>query len=381
MTNKFKKVENISYGNRIKNSFMGVIVGLMLFLTSIFFTCVNEASYIDNIKKINLMKENAIEISSSKIDRSNDNKLISTNGSVYSDETLQDEFIKIDNALALKRTVEMYQWRERKYTHENRNNGISSKSITKYYYDKIWTDRELNSNDYNDKSYKNPKFSVHNKIISVNKAFMGDFELIPEQLLEMTSFSSVTISDPKINYMIYNNSYYKGKNPTNPQIGDIRISYSYVPTGTPLSIIGQQKRDNTIGKDFDKKIDVYAQYDGSLTLNEMLSRLKNENITNTNSFRLWSFLMMFIGLNLLVNPIKIIVGYIPFLETFVEYISIFALFLISIALTLIIIAIIWLFYKPLFSSSIIAIIVFTVIWYKKHIKQNNQETHSSVQLQ
>lgn len=60
-------------------------------------------------KKTDLIKKNAIEVSSSEINRNNDGKLISINGSIHSNETLQDLYVTIHNALALKRKVEMYQ--------------------------------------------------------------------------------------------------------------------------------------------------------------------------------------------------------------------------------------------------------------------------------
>lgn len=70
----------------------------------------------------------------------------------------------------------------------------------------------------------------------------------------------------------------------------------------------------------------------------MIDRLKKEDSKTTNMFRLGCLISMFIGLNLLIAPIKVIASYISFLENIVEYISKFVLFIISLITTIITIA-------------------------------------------
>lgn len=371
MSNNFNEVKHNSNEESVKTSFLKFPIGVFFIISSIASLWINEYFNILSIKKINLIKEYAIEISSSKIDRNNDDRLISTNGSVYSNETLKDTLISVNNALVLQRTVEMYQWNEIKHSRKKNRS-------TKYSYKKIWSNTELNSDKFKNRGYRNPKFYINDKTISVNKASMGDFKLNQEQLNKMTSFFPITLSQPQKNYIIHNNYYYKGRNPMAPEIGDIRISYKYVPNGTSLSIIGQQKSNNTISKLIIENVDIYTQYDGSLSLDEIITKFKNEENIARNMIRFLCCFTIFVGLNILTIPIKKIASYVPFIGNIVEKLSVFIMLLISIVLTLISIVSAWLFYRPLFAGVLIALIILVKIWYKKSIQQKN---NSSVQIQ
>ena len=114
-----------------KNIFGTAILGFIILIASIFALFINEHNYVNAIKIANFAEKNAIIVSANDLNPSNDNKLIFTNGSAYSQELLTDSIVRIPNAIALFRDTEIYQWEEIRKHRDN--NKIS------YTYRKAWS--------------------------------------------------------------------------------------------------------------------------------------------------------------------------------------------------------------------------------------------------
>lgn len=380
MENNFTETTVTTYGQNVKNSFGGVIFGIILFFTSFALLWWNEGNSVRLIQKEDFINKNAIVANSATVNRNNDLKLIATNGSVYTDETLSDSIISVNKALNLTRTVEMYQWIEKKQTKEHRNAGGSTTKTTTYSYEKKWDKFEHNSDKYKKSGYSNPKFTFKSKDLTVNEAKMGEFKLNRNQISRIGGYRDIENLEPIEGFEIIDNYYYKGTDYSIPEIGDIRISYKYVPSGADVSIIGQQNWNNTIGEMATRKGSLYLQYDGILSLDEMLNKFKQSNMLLTFGLRFAGFLAMYIGLQLLVNPIIAIARFVPFLSEIVEFISSFILGSIALVLSLLTIAIAWFMYRPLLTIAlliIIGLIIYQVRQYiqnKKSVRLISQES-------
>ena len=161
MPNSFTKVTHTSYGGRIKNSIVGVIIGIILFVASFVVLWKNEenGARLSNIEKY--IQKNAVEVLSESPDRDNDGKLIVTNGKLITNESLSDENLMVRNALVLKRDVEMYQWVEDKQTERTKNAGGSTTETTTYSYTKKWSGGEIDSNNFHESGHVNPPFTLN----------------------------------------------------------------------------------------------------------------------------------------------------------------------------------------------------------------------------
>lgn len=368
MDNKFTEVATLTYGQNIKNSFSLVIFGIILFIASFFLLWWNEGNSVRLIEKEDFINKNAIAVNSTAINRSNDMKLIATNGSVYTDETLSDFMVTIDKALNLKRTVEMYQWIEKKHERKQKNMGGSTTKTTTYTYEKKWDDSVHNSNRFKQAGYTNPKFTFKSKALTVNRAKMGDFKLNSDQISQIGGYRRINRLEDRVDYKIIDNYYYKGNDYSNPEVGDIRISYNYVPSGASISIIGQQNWDNSIGEMSTKNGPLYLQYDGILSLDEMLNKFKKSNMITTFVLRLGGFLMMYAALRMLTSPLLAIAGFIPILSEIAEFISSFMLGILAVTLTLLTIAIAWFAYRPVITILLIVSIGLIIYEAKRYIQ-------------
>ena len=199
------EITHTSYIQRIKNSFIAIPIGLILFIASFYFLWCNEGNSIRLSQKEDFIKNNAIEISSDNINRENDSKLIATNGSVYSDQTLSDSIISIENALNLERHVEMYQWIEKEQNKTQSNIDGSTTKITTYSYKKAWSSTEHNSDKFKKTGYNNPKFPLYSKTISSDIAYMGDFMLNLYKIEQINDYENVQDIPINDNYKIFDN--------------------------------------------------------------------------------------------------------------------------------------------------------------------------------
>lgn len=356
MSESFTETTKISYGQNIKNSLSGVIFGILLFLGSFIVLWMNEGHNVAQLGKANYMNKNAIEISAEKIDRANDNKLVQVSGNATTNETLTDKIITVPNAFALSRKVEMYQWKENVKTEKKDNMGGSTTETKTYTYEKVWSQDEINSENFKKSSYSNPKFTLKSENVYARTGKLGGFNLTSKQTESMHGFEVYGNLPQKSEYKIYENTYYKGYNPENPQIGDVRISYEVIPSGTPISIIGKQKPDDTLTYMTVKDSAVYLQQDGIKDKAEMLYSFKQGNKILTIVLRVVGWLMMFFGLNAIINPLVVIFKVVPFVEKIAGAITGGVLFLVSLALSLLTIAIAWFVYRPLLSIGLLAVI-------------------------
>lgn len=374
MADPFTEISKISFGQNIKNSLSGTIFGLILFLLSFVILWWNEGNNVAQIYKANFMAKNAIEISADQINRENDNKLVQLSGKALTDATLTDGIITVPNAFALSRTVEMYQWEENVDTETNDEVGGSTTETKKYTYNKVWSQNAIDSNDFKKAGYINPKFPFVSEDLFAESGKLGEFKLTSKQSNAMSEYFEYNNLPQKCEYKIYNGQYYKGQNPENPNIGDIRISYEYVPSGVNISIIGQQKSDDTLTNMVLKDSSVYLQQSGLKTKDEMINSFRQGNKMFTNIVRLVGWLIMFIGLNLLINPLITIFNILPLLSGVVGFLSRGLMLLVSLALSLLTIAIAWFAYRPLLSISLLIIICGIIYLIKTKIKSMPVQT-------
>ncbi len=369
--NSYTEITKNSYGKNVKNSFGGIIFGIVLFVLSVVILWFNEGNLAKQNQIASYVNKNAIPVQNTPIDTNNDNKLISVSGNLVTDEDLSDGLITAPKALVLDRTVEMYQWVEHEDSDTDTNMGGSTTTKTTYTYKKEWSDRPIDSSNFYKKSYVNPPFTLKSERLEAKKGSFGEFKLSNYQTSRLNNLSEYSNLPYNRNYTISGNYYYKSNNIESPSIGDIRISYKYTPSDSPVSVIGMQRADKTITPMTIKQGNVYMQYDGILTQDEIVEKFKKGNLVTTNIFRIIGFFLMFFGLNLILKPIGTLLSFIPIFEKIVSFLTGGLVFLISLVLSLIIIAVAWLCYRPVAAICLLAAAVAVGVLIRNKISKNH----------
>ena len=365
---EFTETRKISYWENIKNSFSGIIFGLILFIASFFVLWNNEGNNVRGIETAKYLDKTVIEISAENIDRANDGKAVQVSGKATTEETLSDKIVSLPNTFTLVRKVEMYQWQENVKTESKDELGGGTTEKKTYSYEKVWSSNEIDSSEFKKSSYANPTFPIKSDRIYAETGKLGDFKLTTNQIERIGGYKEFDDLPQRSQYKIFNNMYYRSDSPENPQIGDIRISYKYVPSGVYISMIGQQRPNNTLSNIKFKDHMVFVQQDGDKTKDEMIYSYKSQNKLSTNIFRFVGWLIMYLGLNMLINPLVVIFKVIPLLESLVGMLTDGVMFLISLSLSLLTISIAWFAYRPLLSVCLLVIIAGIVFILKNKIK-------------
>ena len=350
----YDSYEDSRYYHR-RNPFIDILVGIVLIIGAIYFLWTNEANSARLIANQSFIRNNVIAVNSSDVNRANDGKLITVNGSLTTDETLSDSNISLDNALVLERKVEVYQAFERYSRH--RRHTISYR----------WSDDTGRSPRY---------FKEMPKKFTASSGYLGSFAVTPLQTSNIKELKRLTNLPYSMKYKIVNGYYYNGDSFSSPRVGDMRISYYYVPSGKFVSIIGKQNSDNTIsGYDY-KKTPIYVQYDGNLDSYEIQNKYREDNERRTMYIRIGGFVALFIGFGLLSAPISAIAAFVPFLSALVDGVSTVAALVLAACTSLTTIILAWLYYRPILAVCLIGIIGYLIYYFRnqkpKRPGQNRQ---------
>ena len=324
------------------------------------------------------------------------------------------------NALRLQRTVTMYQWQEHTETSTRRTSGGGEETTTTYTYSKVWSEELIDSSSFHDSGYDNPgSMPYDSKTFLAPNAMLGAFALSSNQVdnlgpsVEYNVNAPPTIKDvepqaPASNgegnayraavvnegfaqdfsvstgdaagslsvsvdsnannapasanalaldsrLKPYGSGYYIG-NPSNPQIGDVKIIFSYVATPCPTSFVAQQ-HGNSLVEYQAKTGKVLLQNAGIHSLEEMIAIAKQNNKMIAWIIRAVGLFVIFIGIKALCAPLETLVDIIPFAGTIVGFGTGIVAFCGTLFLGLGAISVGWTYYRPLIGSPLLVIAV------------------------
>jgi hypothetical protein len=133
-------------GSRIGESLKGILFGIILTICASILLFWNEGRSIKTTRALNEASSVLVALSTPDVDPANDRKLVYVSGDATTTETLDDKSFSISaKALRLRRTVEIYQWRENQHTETFKDAGGSTTKRTTYTYEKVWSDHIINS--------------------------------------------------------------------------------------------------------------------------------------------------------------------------------------------------------------------------------------------
>ncbi|MFH1537057.1 MAG: TMEM43 family protein [Patescibacteria group bacterium] len=311
MPDQFKEVTRTSYGSKVKSSFGGVLIGLILFVGSFVLLYWNEGRV-----DISNIAATATQIQADETNTDVEGNLVSAYGELKTEENIGDDYLVEDNYVQLVRTTEMYSWIEEEESETKTETGGSDVTETTYTYDTDWTSDPEDSSDFKyPEEHENPNKSVDDKTVNNNKTYIGNYK-IDTTKVDLPSLSEITLNETNTildaESELVNSYIFIGEGTlSNPEVGDIRISYQALSPGADVTVFG--KLDGT-------NISTYADEDANTlyrvfnsTHEEALATMHTEYVTSMWIFRAVGFIMMWIGLAMFLGPISTILSFIPLL--------------------------------------------------------------------
>lgn len=348
-------LQQLLRGKSLKNVITGVLVGIVMILGSIPLLFWNEGRAVQTARSLDEGADAVVSVDSDSVDSQYDGELIHLTDEAVTDDTVSDPEFPIERqAIALQRSVEMYQWHE-----EERTEGTGDDQRTVYEYHTDWADREIDSGQFREtQGHQNPSMPYGDNIERAQHVEVGAFQLSQSFIQQFRNFRNVTLDDEFLEAardgLGFNNEevhlaqgrLYLGQNPANPKVGDVRIQFGTVEPHT-VSVVGKQDGSTLAGYATEAGDTLRLMYEGHMTADEVFERAHQENVIITWAIRIGGSFAMFIGFLLLFGPISFVARFIPIVGRLI----IGAKQFVAGALTFFIaggtIAIGWVFYRPL----------------------------------
>ena len=135
-------------------------------------------------------------------------------------------------------------------------------------------------------------------------------------------------------------------NPGAPQVGDVRITWTYVPDTMPISVVSCQKGNTFTPYVAENGYTVDLLQMGTQSKEVMFQAAKDSNTMWTWILRIVGWLMMYIGLKMILAPLSVLGDVLPILGNILEFGTGIIAFFISAIAALVVIAIAWIAYRP-----------------------------------
>jgi hypothetical protein len=139
-----------------------------------------------------------------------------------------------DGLLRLSRAVEMYQWKEATSSQSQQSVGGSKTTETTYTYQHVWSDQPIVSTQFKMRDgHQNPPMQVRSATFNAGEVKLGAYRVDPSLLNKVSTFTPLQAqSAPPAGYQAAGDGFYQGQNPSQPAIGDVRVSFASIPAQT-----------------------------------------------------------------------------------------------------------------------------------------------------
>lgn len=374
---RFTEVTSQSWTSRIGGAFKGILVGLVLFIVAFPLLFWNEGRAVKTSKTLKEGGKTVVTVASDNVDAANEGSLIHVTGLADTDATLIDPVFGVSaKALKLRRTVEMYQWREKSQSKTKKKLGGGTETVTEYSYGTEWSDHLINSAGFKKTSgHQNPASMPYGSTQqTADKVVLGAFALSPSLIGRINNFEALAITPdtplPAViedTAKVFNDGFYIGTNSASPQVGDVQVKFD-VAKPTQVSVIAKQV-GNTFAPYVTKTSGtIELLQTGVHTADAMIQQAQASNKMMTWILRLVGFVCMLAGLNMVFKPLSVVADVLPIAGTIVGAGTGIIAFLLAALASLVTIAIAWIVYRPLLGVILIVIAVGVMVAIKGKLK-------------
>jgi len=386
--------ELVNLFNGFANTKFGIGTGILAFIFGTGFLITNERDFKRTYDTINEAESVVVEAKDvNLLDAQLEGKLIYGVSKTQTDDTLTDELFEVAiNAVKLVRNVEYYQWVEKESTETYEDSDGDTHSETTYTYNKEWSDKPVNSNQFNrPQSYTNTVLlEIEDRTVYADLVRWGAYKLPPFLKSKIDGDTSITVELSKekkaewentlrqrykqsenrdkreyLHVAKANSTVYLGINPDSPEIGDVRITIKHIPPGSDLSIIAQVQ-GNTFTEYTAKNGNTFFSIKNKIV--PMKHMFIDEHISNTAYawwYRLLGFLCVSFAFRCMFNLLTTLFLKIPVLGNILNVGIKMVCFVLGFVWSSVVIAVAYMFYRPITGAIILVVAVVAFLLLKR----------------
>jgi hypothetical protein len=372
---QFINVTNKSWFGRIGESIKGILFGLLLFIIAFPLLFWNEGRAVKRYKTLKEGGGAVVSVAADRLDKANEGKLIHVTGKAVTDAELSDpEFGAAANALKLKRSVEMYQWKEASQSTTKKKIGGGTETTETYTYTMAWSGNPINSDNFkNPTGHQNPgSFPYESTEQTADNVTLGAFTLSPSLVGMINNWESLPMTDgaampEDLEGKVRDGGFYIGSNPSSPKLGDMRIKFEVVKPGD-VSVIARQTGNSFEPYETKAGGNIELLQTGIHSADAMIKQAQESNKFLTWILRLAGFILMGIGLAMALKPLSVLLDVLPFLGSMVHAGTGIISFLLAAVFSLVTIAVAWIVYRPVVAVILLVVVVGLIVAIRMKVK-------------
>lgn len=312
MVDSFVETETTGFLGNMGKSIMAVPIGILLFFLSfvVFWKTEGRTDW-------SKVAKSSVEVPAATAS-GQDGNFVSITGPLTATEKLGDpEFLAPGDWIKLYRSPQMYAWVETVKSDSKKKVGGKTKTTKTYTYDTKWTTSPKSASDFKvTAGHENPAMTISSQEFVVATANVGAWSFAAGDASlpsgDDLSLSTVQLAGKGATAKKIGDEVFMGKGtPDVPTVGDIKVSWSALPTGGTVTLFGQAS-GGTVGaymhNDEDRLLRAVKGNRG-----EAIATLKGEFKAMGWVGRVIGFLMMWIGMTMVFAPLHGIMDIIPFM--------------------------------------------------------------------
>ena len=377
----YQETTRQSYGSKVKNSFQGILWGIILILAGTVILWWNEGRAVKASDALKDFQKNYVELSDiTTLDPEFEGKAVHATGVATTADTLRDSAFGIAvNAMKLARSVEYYQWTQHSESKSKDKLGGSTETTTTYTYEPAWCSEPVNSNEFKDPDYKGKNFvlrAVEQAEQTASNVSFGAYRLTDGIVARISgeepAYPSLSdaqkkqlltnITDSTVVVTVAGDQVYIGADPSNPRIGDVRITFTQVTSPKTVSLL-QKVVNGTFENYVAKNGKQFSKVEmGTVSAENMI-----ENQKSANKFLLWLFRI--IGVILVIAGNKGLLGFlstvfavVPFMQRIIGTGVGLVATVLGLIWSAIVIALAWISHRPLLAIALLVVAAALAFW-------------------
>lgn len=354
MVDTFTDTSTEGIFTRLKNALAGLLIGPLLVIAAIILLSWNEGRAVTAINGLADAATKVVEVIGTDPAPANQDKLVHVTGVASAKGPIADTTLGLNFAdqVVVRRTAEMYQWKESQHSSSHTSVGGSKTTQTTYTYAEAWSDQAQDSSHFKHPAgHTNPAMPFGSSRFIASDAALGGYTLDAGTLGLIDPPQALT-PPPPTNWTASSGQYYQG-NPSSPKVGDMRVGYTGLPSGASLSVLAAQSGHSFAPFVTADGYKVELAELGSQPAAVLLADKRSQESTLTWILRAVGALAIFVGFRMFLGPLATLASVIPMLGSLVGGAASLLALVITIPLTLIVIALAWIAVRPVLGGALL----------------------------
>lgn len=348
-------------------SIFGMFLGILLIPAATVLLYWNEGRAVAASSALDRSLRQVEEASPNAVLPGKDGKLIHLVGQIAAATSALDPAFAVTGhgLLRLRRSVEMYQWKEDESVTTQRSIGGSQTTQVTYSYHRVWSERAIDSGAFHHMSgHVNPVMPMRSITFDTPAATLGAYDVDPSVLDEISDFTPLAVTKapplpaysspfyPARSYRIEAGGFYLGQNPANPSIGDLRVTFEAVRSQF-FSVVAAQVGNALAAYHAADRHKIALVEPGAFSAAALFSAKKQEERMLAWVLRGAGFALMVVAFALLAAPLVALFAVIPFFEGIMEAGAFVVALTFAVPVTLLTIAVAWAAHRPLVGGALL----------------------------